>query len=298
MVKKSRVIGMVSLMMIFALMSLGSGSSGSEKKELKGSRDSVSEKTEEKSKKLDITIDEQVCFEKDGLKVTATEYATDSVWGDGIKLLIENNSDKDIGLGNTALIVNNYMISDLFSTTIAAGKKDYEVLYLSSSGLKAAGIDNVGQIEIYFDTFDPDSYATISNIDCVTIKTSAYDSMDVNADDSGQELYNNNGVRIVGKYVDESSFWGTAVLIYIENTSGRNVIIQCDDMSVNGFMVTPCFSSTVFNGKKSLDEITLMSSELEENNITSIDNIELKFKLIGEDYSAIDETETINFLTN
>ena len=136
---------------------------------------------------------------------------------------------------------------------------------------------------------------TISDIDCVTIKTSAFDTMDTTPNDAGQELYNADGIRIVGKYVDEGSFWGAAVLLYIENNSGKNRIIQCDDMSVNGFMVTPYFSSTVYDGKKAVDDITLMSSELEENNITSIDEIELKFKIIDEDFMNSIESDTITF---
>ena len=284
------------------MMSLGSGSDTSEEskeivvEDTDPTADTTDEATvTEESSTSDITIDEQVLFEQDGLKVTATEYVTDSVFGDGIKLLIENNGSTDVGLGCNALIVNDYMISDLFSSTVAAGKKDYETLSLSSSGLKAAGIENVGQIEIYFHTFDADSYMTISDIDCVTIKTSAYDIMDSTPNDSGQELYNADGIRIVGKYVDENSFWGAAVLLYIENNSGKNKVIQCDDMSINGFMVTPYFSSTVYDGKKAIDDITLMSTELEENNITSVDDIELKFRIMNDDFSNSYESDLITF---
>lgn len=302
--KKMKAIGLMVTMLVFGMMSLGSGSStGTETKEIVTGGDteadaqevaaSSSETTAGSSS--DITIEEQVLFEKDGLKVTATEYVVDSFWGDGIKLLIENNGASDIGLGCTALIVNDYMISDLFSTTVAAGKKANETLYLSNSGLQAAGIENVGKVEVYFHTFDSDSYMTISDIGCVTIQTSEFDSMDSTPNDEGQELYNENGIRIVGKYVDENSFWGAAVLLYIENNSGKNRIIQCDDMSINGFMITPYFSSTVYDGKKAIDEITLMSSDLEENGITSIENIELKFNIMDEDFMNNVETDAISF---
>ncbi|MDO4622692.1 MAG: hypothetical protein Q4B22_07045 [Eubacteriales bacterium] len=311
--KKIKVLGLVAVMAVFSVMALGSGSgSGGEKKEITaGSAAEASSEVQETAENGEentadtaaeeaaatVSIEEQVLFEQDGLKVTAVEYVTDSIWGDGIKLLIENNGSSDIGVGCNALIVNDYMISDLFSTTVAAGKKDYETLYLSSSALKAAGIENVGKIEIYFHTFDAESYSTIADMDCVTIQTSAYDSMDVAPNDAGQELYNADGIRIVGKYVDENSFWGAAVLLYIENNSGQNRIIQCEDMSINGFMVTPYFSSTVYDGKKAIDDITLMSSELEENNITSVDDIELKFKIIDEDYMDRTESDVIHFST-
>lgn len=302
--KKMKAIGLMATMLVFGMMSLGSGSStDTETKEIVTDSDTEADTQEVAASSnettagnaTDITIEEQVLFEKDGLKVTATEYVVDSFWGDGIKLLIENNGASDIGIGCTALIVNDYMISDLFSTTVAAGKKANETLYLSNSGLQAAGLENVGKVEVYFHTFDSDSYMTISDIGCVTIQTSEFDSMDSTPNDEGQELYNENGIRIVGKYVDENSFWGAAVLLYIENNSGKNRIIQCDDMSINGFMITPYFSSTVYDGKKAIDEITLMSSDLEENGITSIEDIELKFNIMDEDFMNNVETDAISF---
>lgn len=307
--KRAGAFSFIAVMLVFGMMALGSGSdSDSEKKEIAAKEEPSSDiagqsagaddpVSEEVTASANVTIEEQVLFEQDGLKVTATEYVVDSIWGDGLKLLIENNGTEDIGLGCTALIVNDYMITDLFSSTVAAGKKSYETLNLSSSGLKAAGIENVGKVEIYFHTFDPNSYMTITNIDCITIQTSAYDSMDTAPNDAGQELYSDNGIRIVGKYVDEDSFWGAAVLLYIENNSGKNAIIQCDDMSINGFMVTPYFSSAVYDGKKAIAEITLMSSELEENGITSVDEIELKFRIVDEDFMNSAESDVITFST-
>lgn len=86
--------------------------------------------------------------------------------------------------------------------------------------------------------------------------------------------------------------------VCIENNSGKNVIIRCDDMSINGFMVTPYFSSTVYDGKKAIDDITIMSSDLENNGITSVDEIELVFKVIDEhNFSTIEQSEPITFST-
>jgi hypothetical protein len=120
--------------------------------------------------------------------------------------------------------------------------------------------------------------------------------MDTTPNDEGTELYNEDGIRIVGKTVDENSFWGTAILLYIENTSGRNVTIQCDDMSINGFMMTPYFSCDVYDGKKAIDDITIMSSELEDNGIESIDDVELKFNIYDADtYDTIANSDVIKF---
>ena len=298
--KKTKALALALVMVVFASMSLGSGSSSSEPRDIEtndqsSSSDSGTESSDQNAA-AEITIEEQVLFDQDGIKVTATAYETDSIWGDDIKLLVENDSDQDIVVGCTALIVNNYMITDLFSATVAAGKKSNEKLSLSTTGLKAAGIDAVGLVEVYFHVYNADTWDDIFDTDCITIKTSAYDTMDTTVDDSGAELYNEGGIRIIGKTVDEDSFWGTAILLYIENNSGRNVGISVDDMSINGFMMTPLFSKTVYDGKMAYEDIDILSSELEENGIESIEEVELKFHIYDSDtYETITESDPITF---
>lgn len=306
--KKRMKIGkilLVCLIFVVAAFACSSGEEGEKKeitageaqKEAEGKAEEKDEVKAEDSEETETTIEEQVLIDQDGLKITATGMENDSIWGKGVKLLIENNTDKNLGVGCNALIVNDYMITDLFSQTVAAGKKANEVMDISSTQLEAAGIENIGKIEIYFHVFDGDTYQTIRDFDCVTIETSQYENMDVDADVSeGQELYNQDGVRIVGKYVDEDSIWGTAVLLYLENTSGRNVTVGCDNMSINGFMVSPLFSGTVYDGKKSLDDITIFSSDLEENGIESVEEIEVTFNIFESDtYKTIAETGPITF---
>ena len=299
---KTIVIGVVALV----LLAIGCGSSGSDEvKEVVTSNSQTTEgegesaedgQSTELKQTQEVTIEEQILFEQNGIIITAKEFVTDSIWGDGISLLIENNSDKTVGIGCDALIVNNYMISDLFFAEVAAGKKANEVMYLSSSGLRAAGIESVGQVEVYFYGYESDTYDTIFKTDCITIQTSEYANMDVSPDDAGSELYNKDGIRIVGKTVDENSFWGTAILLYCENNSGKNVGISVEEMSINGFMMNPLFTSTIYDGKKSISDITIFSSELEENGIESIEEVELKFHIYNADsYDTIDNSEAITF---
>lgn len=283
-------IAVVLCLAVFAAMAMGSGQSDS------GKTKQVDSDGSGDSSGADVTIDEQVLVDQDGIVVTATEYVTDSIMGDGIKLLLENNSDKDVTVGCNALIVNDYMITDLFSSGIAAGKKSNETLYFSSTELQAAGIENVGKIEIYFHVYDSSTYDTVFNTECVTIQTSEFANMDTAPNDAGTELYNQDGIRIVGKTVDEDSFWGTAILLYLENNSGKNVGVSVDDMSINGFMTNPLFSTTIYAGKKSIDDITVFSSDLEANGIKAIEEVELKFHIYDVDsYSTIADSEPIKF---
>ena len=284
--RREKWMGILIGCLFVALFTFGCGSSTTE-----SSDDSSAEST---SSTLP-TIEEQVLVDEGGIKITATEYTTDSIWGDCINLLIENNSDKDYMVGCDALIVNDYMITDLFGSEVAAGKKANETMDLSSSELKAAGIESVGKIEMYFHAYDSDWDYAFKN-EYAEIKTSEYENMDTTPNDAGQELYNDNGIKIVGKTVDEDSFWGTAILLYIENNSGKNVGISVENMSINGFMIDPFFATTVYDGKKSIDDITVFSSDLEENGIESIEEVELKFHIYDEDsYDTIADTKAITF---
>ena len=308
----AKALSIVLILVLFTAMAAASSSKSKETKaiatdnETTAASDSDNDDTDDNATTApeettapaaaDITIAEQVLLDHEGVVITAKEYTTDSIWGDGIKVLIENNSDADVGIGCTALIVNNYMINDLFVSSIAAGKKANETIYFSSSELKAAGIETIGQVEVYFHLYNPDDYMTFYDSDVATIQTSAFADMDTAPNDAGEELVNQDGIRIVGKYTDEDSFWGTSMLLYIENTSGANVGVTCDNMSINGFMVTPLFSSTVYDGKMAISAITILSSDLEDNDITTVEDVELVFRIYNADtYSTIVESDAIAF---
>lgn len=272
----------------------GDKDSSSSLKDIVADSSAVSSVNEEKEQ---VTLDEQVIWETADVRLTAKGLEYDDIWGWGIKVEAENISDRDISIYADAVIVNDYMISDLTSISVTAGNKTNDSIDLLSSELKAAGIEDIGKIELYLHTTDPDTYDVIDRSECITLKTSSFETMDTSADTNGAELYNTDGIKIVGRYVDEDSFWGQAVLLYIENTSDRNVIIQCDSISVNGYTIDGIMSASVYAGKKSFDDITLLSSSLEENGITSIDTVEIEFSILDENYSEISTSGKVSFST-
>lgn len=308
---KKTIVVLMMLCSLILTVGCGSGNQGDKKSETStGSSDSVqisviNELDNETDNDLSTensvpyTIEEQLLVDEAGVKITATEYVTDSIWGDGIKLFIENNTQQNIMVGCTALIVNDYMISDLFSAQIAAGKQDYETLYLSSSQLKQAGIDNVGKIEIYFHAYDDGTWEDLFTDKYVCLETSDVANVDTLSSIDGEEIYNQNGIRLVAQYVDENDFWGTAILVHAENNTSDNIHISIDNVSVNGLMVDAIYSSTVYSGKKSFDDITIFSSSMEENGITDINDIEFTFTIYNEDtFDTIVESEPIKLTLN
>ena len=247
-----------------------------------GSAASSSQAPEEETPSVTIQAD-TVLLEQDGLVITAKELVEDRIWGPGVSLLVENNSQQNLTVTCSDLAVNNYMMTDLlFSADVAAGKKSNETLYLSEAGLEAAGIAAISDIDVSFHVYD-EGYSTVLDSELICLPTSLSGTVEQPPMDQGKELVDQDGLRIVARYVDEDSFWGAGVLLFLENTGDRTVTVSCDDLSVNGFMVTSLFSQTVLPGKMALSEISLLSSDLEENGIEAVEDVELTFRVYDPD---------------
>ena len=242
------------------------------------------------------TIKPTVIYNKNGIKISVQElYREKYSSGEYIKFLVENNTTRNIAVSSDSVLVEGYTVADLFVVKVASGKKAYDSMWLSASSLEATGINCIGEIEMYLRIYDTDTYDTIERPDCITIRTSAYGYRNVNKSSSGKVLYKANGIKIEYRYIDVDELFGPDIYFYIENNSDQNVIIQVDELAINGYMVTELFSCKVFSGRKAVDEMSLLSSSLEENGITTVRNVSLKFKIIDENYYTICTSNTITF---
>lgn len=74
-----------------------------------------------------------------------------------------------------------------------------------------------------------------------------------------------------------------------------NATIQLRNTSVNGLMVDPMFSCDVAAGKRAVDSIVFMESELTVNGIESIDEMEFLFHIFDSaSWGAILDSEVIS----
>lgn len=267
--------------------SIENNSSSGESKQPEQSSNSVTSKA---------TIDETVLVDEAGVKITAKSLETGGLFGDEIKLLIENNSGKDLTFQCRNASVNGYMVETMMSVNVANGKKANDSLTFMASDLKICGISTIADMEFSFHVFTSDDWNTYLDTPQIQIKTSVADTYQYTFDDSGDIIYDDNGVKVVLKGTDSNiSFMGPSLIVYIENNTDKNVTIQSRDTSVNGFMINTIFSADVVAGKHAIDTITFMNSELVENDIASIETVE--FSLIGYDfasYNTLFESDKIN----
>ena len=241
------------------------------------------------------TIDEQVLMDEEGVTITAKSLDPKGFLGPELKILIENNSGKNLTVQTRNSSVNGYMIETMLSCDVADGKKANDTIVFASSDLKAAGIDIIADMEFSFHLFESDSWEEYYDSSMITVETSAAEGFEYTYDDSGETVFDEDGYRIVVKGIsEEDSFFGPGVVVYLENNSDEPITVQVRDVSINGFMIEPIFSSDVSAGKHAVDAITFLSSELEDNDITKIEEVELSFHIFDQDsWDTIRDTDVI-----
>ena len=223
-----------------------------------------------------VTIEKQVLVDQNGILITALEYVYDPTEGEGILISLENNMEKAIDVDIETCIINNYHINAWLDEEVAPGETMSKIIAFPEAEMAEASIGEVGQIEIAFEVDEVEVAENIFTTELAKIQTSAYATMDNAPVSDGVELYNENGVRIVGLY-SYNDFGTDNIILYIENASEKEIYVDFQDGGVNGIVMDPYFSTKVFAEKKVVEELEFASSDLEDNNIEKIEDIELDF---------------------
>lgn len=275
------------------LLLAGCSSSEADAASVTSAETSYASASEAEQETQDVTLAETVLFDQDGIRITATGLSTDSLFGPELNLLVENDSAQNIVVQPNYCMVNGYMMDGLLSADVAAGKKANDTLDFLSNALARCGIETITDIELDLVVSDGDSWQTLYETGPVILQTSAAGQYTQTYDDSGEEIYNQNGIRIVAKSVNDDLF-GMGIKFYLENNTDKAVIINADNVSVNGYMMTDLFYSDLAPRSHAVDTLTLLGSELEDNHIDTITDAELSLQITDADYyQTIDSTAPI-----
>lgn len=245
--------------------------------------------------KDELSITQTVLYDADGIVVTATGY--EEGWtGPEIKLLLENNSDKNVLVTSASVSANGYMMpyASLYAE-VAAGKKANETLSLMSSELDQSGIETLAELQFYIQIQDPDTWETVATSELLTLTTSAA-PYEQPVDDSGDVLYDNQSIKVVCKGLKQDIIWDGTVVLYMENNSGKAVSIYAENVSVNGFMQDVGLWSDLRDGTKLIDGMSMIDlSDLEIESIDQIESIEFNLRVVdAETWEEIVTTDVLN----
>ena len=288
--KKRKLLSIVMVTGLFMAFALGSGSSSSSADKAISSvqtnavADSDNSSSSVESNNVaasteSLSVQEMVLVDQNDVKITAKEME-DSLFGPKLKILIENNSTKGLTFQVRDTSVNGYMVDTMMSADVAAGKKVNDGITFLTSELKDCGITTFADMEFKFHIFDSETWDEYLNTDAIKIETSAAATHVQEYDDSGDVIYDENGIKIVAKGISsKDSIFGPGLILYVENNSDKNFTMQARDTSVNGFMIDTIMSKDVIAGKKAIAGLTFLSSSLEENGITDITDLEFSLHI-------------------
>ena len=280
-------LSLIVCLFIFLIMAMGSGSNS--KTEL----DSGNSSTNSEIKK-EITVDQQLVLDEKDIKITVTGLELDGWLGPQLKLLIENDSAENITVQSRLSSVNGFMIYSTISEDVAALKKANTNISFEKLYLEKANIDTIASMQFSFHIFNSDTWDSILESEPITVYTSALDYIQ-EVDDEGSILVDTKDIRIIAQGIDkDDSIFGPSLMLYIENNANLNITIQARDVSVNGFMIDSIMSEDISIGNKSITSLTFMNSDLEENGIENIEEIELSFHIYNYDsYDTYLDTQTV-----
>lgn len=112
-----------------------------------------------------------VIVDYEGIRIIEKGLSSDdSIWGPGVILYIENNSDKDITVQVRDTSINGYMVSSIISEEVLVGKKSITNLQFFQKDMEENGIDKINDVEFYFHIFEWDTFDDIYDSDVITLK--------------------------------------------------------------------------------------------------------------------------------
>lgn len=118
------------------------------------------------------TIDDsgEVFYDSDGIKIVGKGLSSDdSIFGPGLIIYIENNSDTDRTVQVRDTSVNGFMIDTAMSQDVVAGKKAITAVTFLSSSLEENSITDITSVETSFHIFDTEDWSNEIDTDPITI---------------------------------------------------------------------------------------------------------------------------------
>ena len=244
-----------------------------------------------------VTIDKTIVYDNNGIKVTVT--GIEEGWtGTEIKFLVENSTDRNIALSGDVIVVNGITMPAYLYIDVAAGKKTNSTMSIYSANLDVAGVERIATISGKDARIvDTDSYETIAEAPFEIITSVGTDYIQ-QQDESGDIVFESNGITVIAKIISGSIF-GKEVILLAKNESGNNVIIEAENISVNGFTVDGWMYDTVFAETVRFCELDIYSSSLEENGITQVEDVSFTINLIDAmSYNRIAKSNEIQIFVN
>ena len=182
--------------------------------------------------------------------------------------------------------VCGFMYDPFWAQEVAAGETVNSTVYIATYQLEQYGITSVDEITFTLYIFDSEDFMAEPYVnDVFTIYPTGLTADTVvypeRAAVGGEQVVtDSDGVAFIIESFENDA--GTCTLrCYLNNRTDAALMFAWEDVTVNGIAIDPMWAAEVAAGKQAYSEITFYSSQLEENGITDIGQID--FRLVVSD---------------
>ena len=242
---------------------------------------------------VDVSIEETVVYDENDIKITVT--GLEEGWsGMDVKVLVENNTEDDVYLSVDTVIVNGVTMYGSGYVEVSAGQKANDTLTIYSDELERAGVVNIATIQ-FVDAriVNADTYDTLFEFQFEVVTSLGEDYVQT-VYDEGEVVYDEDGITVIMQGMYEEEYYGTHVQILVINDTDKDIVVEVEDVNVNGYTMDAWLYDSVYAGTVCYCLLDLYESELEENEITEVETIEMEIVLIDWDtYTDIAVIENV-----
>lgn len=222
------------------------------------------------------TVGEEILFNQNGISITLIGFE-EGYFGIDMKLLVENTTDKEIYLSLQKIVVNGYSMQEayIYGSVDPDAKLNTELSF-DEEEFALCGIDEIVDIEMIIEISDSETWDAIVVSDTITVNTGS--RFNQTYDMAGTTLVDEQGVKIVYQdFVTDDDYYAAYAILYIENNGSETINLSSADVKVNGYMMSAWLYGTVHPGTRAIMMLEFYESEIEENGITSFEDVKLTF---------------------
>lgn len=248
---------------------------------------------EEEVVKEKPTIDSQVVYDQNGLKITAEELVFEEDQNVGVKFYFENSTGQNYSIRQLDFIVDGYYVkmpsySDAYK--VSAGESFKACFYFSPLNL-----DEIAEIQVAFDVYDLDT-GNYFITEYATVQTSQYGKIEPSPLSDGVEIYNENNLYIACKYEKGIGEEAPQIKYVYKNSAETDVGIYVN-LYINGQEYPASIGVDIEPLSGWATATTLKLDRLDDIGIESFDSIEeiqMEFSIDSEEFEDEVQTERYN----
>lgn len=238
--------------------------------------ENISVAPESSSQLFDVSSKEQLLMEYDGVSLYAVPWDPAQVT---MAVRTENTSQKNYIIQFADFCVNNYVLHNAFSLNVDADSENSSSFELADDALKECGIQDIYRIDTKILLLDALTFETIYTSEPVTIRTALSDEQTY--DESGELLYEQDGLKLVSKGLVDDPAFGKLWKIYIFNNTDSDLAFESTSLTLNGISLDVLLSITVPKGKRAIADMIIFREDLENSQINEISSLETSVNLLN-----------------